>query len=808
LAVVQGHPKLIELADWHASDPAAMTARLDEADRTWLNRGTRLQAFLATGEPTASDEDYLAVLHGWARAAASTLPQSAAVLFQLLACLEEGDRERQVVEANWPNVWQALGLTGDPPDLDLSLAPLVERALVDADPDPGTDRQVWYRIHPGVAETARAAADPSLTTTIDTEVANYWLYNIIHATTREGEEELGWLVMKAGRSAAPYLWRQGRWRELDLAASEVLERDESTAIATTLLPLLAAAAEATRGTDLELNLAGTYARALARLNPDQAESLLQQLLDAAVQHQKFHQAAYLANSLIYLYKDRGRLDEALIMADRSAEYGRRAGFGPWAQLANAGRRLQVLMAQGHVQQVLDTGQKLRSEMDDLPDPSADDTTLSTWNIREALLNTVAHAALELERWPLVLELNAEVADSARRRGASQNAQATAAFNSHKPLLELGRVAEARELLIDCRKAFEATNNIGMLGATLTAIATIDHVLGHFDRAVDLEQEALRLAYLVGDPESIAGSHNNLAHYLHFIGTEPQQFWAHELAATLIWYQIGSGRHNNYLAVLGHQLESNPSAVPLSFGELSRIVERIDGVHLVDLLNRVPRRAPDPQTAVDQILRLAAAEADQSQLLAAWDPVLSALHAAVHHTDASTRNAAAHSLEHTLNTLSNSSHRQALAAVLQRIQNGERDPDLLLPGLDPLDTMIARRALNHLNSASDLGIEPDAWRRISDGTSEDGQDEKTETFVTVMVAAARGDTRAYDAVVAALDQMASDPASADFAAAVRKIIDRDDTFVPVDGLNPEESALLQAIRDQISSKPESTSTKKR
>ncbi len=44
LAVVQGHPKLIELADGQAADPTALEARLDEADQAWLAGTTTASA--------------------------------------------------------------------------------------------------------------------------------------------------------------------------------------------------------------------------------------------------------------------------------------------------------------------------------------------------------------------------------------------------------------------------------------------------------------------------------------------------------------------------------------------------------------------------------------------------------------------------------------------------------------------------------------------------------------------------------------------------------------------------------------------
>jgi len=270
---------------------------------------------------------------------------------------------------------------------------------------------------------------------------------------------LGWLVLRAARSAAPYLLRQHRWIELVAAAEQVLKRDHRTATAATLLPMLAAAVEATRGTDHELTAGGIHARALEILNPDQAEIRFRQLLDTAVTREQFGAAEILTSDLIDLYRASGRWDEALALADTKAEYTRRAGYGPRTQLDDQATRLPILYMQGHYQQVLDTVEELRDQMDALPDPTdPHDSTIVPFNVRETLLNIGVVAAVALGSWQQALDLNAELLASMRRRGATNAEQAFAATNDYGPLLRLGRAGEARDLLIWSRGVFEANNN--------------------------------------------------------------------------------------------------------------------------------------------------------------------------------------------------------------------------------------------------------------------------------------------------------------------------------------------------------------
>jgi tetratricopeptide (TPR) repeat protein len=705
LAVVQGHPKLIELANGHAGDPAALQARLDEADHTWLTQGTRLDTFLASGEAAASDRDYMAVLQGWTRATTANLPEASTVFLQFLACLEEEDRIRAVIDNNWAHLWRRLDRPGDPPDPETMVAPLVERALVAAELDPDTRKPYRYGIHPGVAETIRSTVDPEFAAAVDIEVADFWLAGLYHAQGAETGEEMGWLVRRAAQSAAPYLLHQHRWNDLSKAAEALLLRNKSSAAAAALLPMLSTATAAIPGGSnlpLELRLGGIHARALVILDPDQAETRFRELLDTAAHHQRFVDAKTLAGDLINLYLARGRLDEALALADQNIDYTRAAGRGPWTQLGDQTLRLQILYMQGHSQQVLDAGQQLRDQMANLPDPPDDhDDAFAPWSVRETLLNIMVFAARDGGRWQQALNLNNEILKSKVGRGASQVDQAETLYNSYWPLLPLDRATEARQLLQACLQIFQDDGNVGSIGKTLNALAAVEDKLGHSEPAVRLERDALRCKYLSVNPDPIATSHNNLAGYLERVGADPLQVTAHRLAAAVINYQTGSGKLTSRLASLGGLMARESDAVPVTFTELCGIVDQVPGVHLADVLDRLPSRAPDPQAAVDEVLRLA--------------------------------------------------------------------PD----------------------AAAAAGADYTA---------------KLVDFVAAVVAAARGDSDAQDAVGPVLDEWAADSDTAGLAAAVRQIIDGGgDTAAAVEDLDPAQAAILDTIRERLEPDQEPTTS---
>jgi hypothetical protein len=466
--------KLIELVNGHANDPAALTARLTEADQTWRTGGTRLEAFLAGAEPAASGQDYLAVLQQWTRSTTAGLPDAAAVLFRSLACIQEEDRVRPVIEAIWPDLWGRLKRPGNPPDVDVAAAHLVKRALVHAESHPDPEGPVSYGIHPGVAEVASSAVDHVFRKAVDTELADFWLAQLGVAEVLEIDEidvpadMTGRLVLRAARSAAPYLLRQHRWGELGRAAESLLVRARDTATAAALLPMLCAAIDAVRGTDLEseLTLGRSRARALAVLYSDEAEPEYRQLLDIAVDHQEFNVAAVLAGDLISLYIRRGGMDEALALADKRSDYTRRAGRGPWSQLSDRVQRLHALHLQGG--QVLETGLELLKQMAALPTPPGDNDPTPPWTVRETLLSVLVGAAAGEEQWQLALDMNSEIRESKRRRGAPDREQAQTAFNEYGLLVKLDRVVDARELLIVCRQVFEDSNDVRLLGGTLSS----------------------------------------------------------------------------------------------------------------------------------------------------------------------------------------------------------------------------------------------------------------------------------------------------------------------------------------------------
>lgn len=399
-----------------------------------------------------------------------------------------------------------------------------------------------------------------------------------------------------------------------------------------------------------------------------------------------------------LLRNGGRLADALTLAEKMPDYTRRAGLGPWTQLADTGQRLQLLSLMGQLEPVLAEVLRLRETMDRLPAERGENERVTPWNVREAMLQLGAAAASWLNRYEQALDLNAAVRTSERQRNASLYEQARSAFNDYGPLLRLGRLDEADALLCACQEVFEDAGDPGTLGRVLSGRANVAAKRGHREAAVNFERAALRGKYVRPDPGTIQASHHNLANYLRRRGEPPAQGLAHRLAAALLCRVSGMAHElTATLRQLARELADPAAAVavPTTIDQVRATVEQVEGVHFGALLAALE---PDParqQAALDEILTTARTmPADQrddlDRHLQRWEPRSAAIVAAVHGDEAAGRQ-----LEEILDRFADTEDWAALVRVLRRVLAGEREPETLLAGLDPIDTAIVTRLVTRL-----------------------------------------------------------------------------------------------------------------
>lgn len=627
LAKAQGHPKLLELADGVArKDPDRLDELVgapgDEEGEEARERGR----FFTEGETDQGVAAFVDELERWTTNISAGLPDTARLLFHFLCCLEEEDRVSFIVEQVWPNFLKRLGgavpaaegaLAEEGEGLETGLERLAAAGLVEverpsraaAEQAPGAEggesaregeAPRRLRLHPAVAEAGRREAGEDVAVAVDRELGDFWVarYQHGHRTEMKGG---GWLIATAGPRAAPYLLRAERWQEASTLLEDTLLRDATPATVATALPLLRRLVRATEGTERELIDAGVLASALMQAGHlREAEARLRDLIHRSEEDGAFRSASVKSGQLINLLGATGRAREALGVAERKADFTRRAGLGPWTQLADETRRLQLLNALGRYREVLEEVEGLRARMAELPETSEAEEAVDPWQVREGLLDTGRFAAQELQDWQAALDLNAKKFRSQADRGAGEVELAATRFNDYGPLLRLGRFEDARELLEACRRSFEEAGEIASLGKVLSALADLEAELGNPAAAVGFEEVALRYKYQAGEPDACAISHNNLANYLQRGEAGAEAVLAHRLAAGVIRIQISSGLLSSTLRNLAR---SSLPPEPPSFDEVVEQVERLEGAHFRELFERLPRTAPDGDAAIAEVWRL-------------------------------------------------------------------------------------------------------------------------------------------------------------------------------------------------------------
>jgi hypothetical protein len=172
LTLVQGHPKLLELANAAAADRTRLTSQLAAAEAAV--DGAALTAFLAKGDTALDAAQFLLTLTAWTTDATATLPALARLLLQALCRIEETDRNSVTLDGNWANVWRRLDQLGDPPSLAELVAPLVAAALVAADPQSSRPERSGALSDPPRHRRGHPYGDPEpVNTAVDTELATW-----------------------------------------------------------------------------------------------------------------------------------------------------------------------------------------------------------------------------------------------------------------------------------------------------------------------------------------------------------------------------------------------------------------------------------------------------------------------------------------------------------------------------------------------------------------------------------------------------------------------------------------------------------
>jgi hypothetical protein len=620
MRLMQGHPKLIELAEGLANEPVKLAMQIDQAEATPDRGGGELDAFFEVGETRLDEAAFLSSLYQWTSGVAGILPEPARLFFYFLCALEEGDREGWIIEENWSDVWQRLGRPAPAPALAAVVAPLISAGLVDRQTTGSEEYAFVLSIHPGVAEAGRAEGGDALQIAVDHELTAMWRQIMFLALKGGGKLPAGSFIVRGGLAGFAYLNRLGDWAIAAAMLEQVVAADTAPGTISAVLPLAQRMATMMAGTEREPEGQAIVARVYRHAGRlTEAETLMRTVIANSVARGTFEVAAAVSMDLAKLLQDTGRLREAEQVMEHRADYVGRAGRGPWTQLQDEVQHLQLLNDRGHHEDVLHRVTELRALMQRLPEPpDENDRGVLIWNVREVLLEVGRWAAIQLMEWQQAFDFGAEILESERLRGAGLLEQTKTRFDDYGPLLSLKRYAEARKLLGECRAVYEQENYLSGLAGVFTGLAGLENDLDHVDMAKRFQETALRYCYAeAGTHAGTAVGHFHLARYLARIGSSWAAIIGHRVAACLIHRAVGSRMlEKRDTAALADDLRragaSVNSALPTDFAALCRTVEKVEGVRFRELMRTLVPGEARLNAALHEVIATATAASRQQQ----------------------------------------------------------------------------------------------------------------------------------------------------------------------------------------------------
>ncbi|MEV1142124.1 hypothetical protein [Micromonospora sp. NPDC049799] len=719
LAAAQGHPKLLELADAAAVDPAELARLLQ-----------------VTGQAAGGEQWLGDTLTGWTRETTRRLDPAALLMVQMLAAVEPAHRLPGTLRVVWADVWETVGRQGAAPPSDAMLSVLAaaaltqRRTLVGTSMPAGVDGTgatdvIRYDLHPTVAATVRADTPAHVASAVDLALADAW-HQIAQAQEDRGDRESTSVVVGAFLAAVPYLLRQSRFARAAGCLGAALVRDTSPRTARIALSYAAALDPATPGRDL------VVAKALQPLDPVEAERLLRQALSDPDEET----AAFAANALANQLHQQGRLAEALELAERHEQLVQRAG--PWRRAGARVTRLQVLHESGQAGQALTEVTKVLDELRTLSTeptaPGGPPQGEVAWIVRQAALSLAVSAALTLELWQVALDHNQLLLDSVQRRGAAEAEVAFFWFNDANALIQLGRFDEARKVLTYCQRVFDDHGAELSLSRVIGTQALLAAKQGNLTEAVALEQTALRLGYRHPLAADLAAGHQLLGNHLGKLGTDPAGQLGHHLAAALLTRITGSALLSRFLHTVATDLHTyGQSRLPADLATLAARVERVDGVRFREVVHALLAADPAEQDRIfrgaeaseqcrsraeEQFrglladVRRAAEEQgfDLTGNLPRWEGLMSMIAMAAAGDAQADRQLTA-----ILQPMNPGTDAGGLAAAIRRVVGGERDDAALITELHPADAAVIRRVLGTIR-----------WRDKVRGCPEEDRLALTET----------------------------------------------------------------------------------
>ncbi|MFO1429069.1 MAG: CHAT domain-containing protein [Candidatus Competibacteraceae bacterium] len=436
------------------------------------------------------------------------------------------------------------------------LAELHQAGLLSCEPTVPADKEAPYSFHELVRERSAAWIQQHPAEMAGRTIEQVWIaYGERYAAMfkevlQSGRERAREVAAELGRRGLVYLLRARAFDRLGGFASMLVTSTHDPILLRGVIAELQAVVEQVPAGREHWYLCTTLADAL-RLSgySDQALSWYEQGAAEAEAAGHWADVGWITCNWALALHAVGHLDAAKAMQLRSAEAEQKADRRRVNVLMSELETLRIDVMHGQVEQALpDIDARLAEVRGWWQRYRAGETVPEAPNaelLGRALvsgLDIAMQANQSLKRWQDCLDLLGETEQIKRTLGESRHARAKTQFDRYFPLLMLGRLDEAQQLLEDCLGVFQEADDLTHQSKVLSALADLWDRRGDLDQALALQRQALAVCNRLSNPVDRAISHNNLSTYLDR-ANRLVDMARHQLAAFVYLIVVG---HHEYL----------------------------------------------------------------------------------------------------------------------------------------------------------------------------------------------------------------------------------------------------------------------
>ncbi len=350
-------------------------------------------------------------------------------------------------------------------------------------------------------------------------------------------------AVEMGKRGIRYLARAREFDKLGAFAGAVVTSMSEPTLLGEVIGELRAVAERVPAGKARWRLRASLADALQGASqPDQALGLYTLAAEEAEAAGQWGDVGWICHNWANALSGVGDLAAARATYQRCAEAHRRAGHPRVFVLASELEALRVDVDCGAATAALPAievavtevrGWWIRHQAGDKVPEAPDNEALARTLVSG--LDLAQQAYRVLERWTACLEGLDELEQVERSLGTGTHETARTRFNKYGPLMRLGRLAEAKQVLEECLEVDRHAGDITGEATTLSALADVWDELGDVRQAIALERQALATRERLPDPWNRSISHGNLASYLHRTGhtAEAKDHQLSDLAYSLV-----------------------------------------------------------------------------------------------------------------------------------------------------------------------------------------------------------------------------------------------------------------------------------